>query len=42
MVVEDTATALQDLAKDVRRRFVCGTVVAITGSCGKTTAKDMV
>jgi UDP-N-acetylmuramoyl-tripeptide--D-alanyl-D-alanine ligase len=38
--VEDTTRALQDIARDVRRRS--GTrVVAITGSAGKTTTKEV-
>lgn len=37
--VEDTTRALQDLARDVRRRSGA-TVVAITGSAGKTTTKE--
>ena len=38
--VADTTRALQDVARDVRRR--CGTrVVAITGSAGKTTTKEI-
>ena len=38
--VEDTLTALQDLARFHRQRFSIP-VVAITGSNGKTTTKDM-
>jgi UDP-N-acetylmuramoyl-tripeptide--D-alanyl-D-alanine ligase len=38
--VVDTLVALQDLARAWRRRFQ-GTVVAITGSNGKTTVKEM-
>lgn len=41
ILVDDTLKALQDLAADVRQRF-SGDVVAITGSCGKTTTKGMV
>src|SRR6185436_12931876 len=38
--VEDTTRALQDVAREVRRRS--GTrVVAITGSAGKTTTKEV-
>jgi len=37
--VEDTHQALKDLATDVRRRWR-GSLVAITGSMGKTTAKE--
>lgn len=41
MMVDDTLRALQDLARDNRRR--CGLpVVAVTGSTGKTTTKDLV
>ena len=39
--VEDTTRALQELARDVRRRSQ-STVVAITGSAGKTTTKEVV
>jgi UDP-N-acetylmuramyl pentapeptide synthase len=38
--VEDTTRALQDLAREVRRRSGA-TVVAITGSAGKTTTKEI-
>lgn len=38
-VVADTTAALQALATSVRPRFEC--VVGITGSAGKTTAKEM-
>jgi UDP-N-acetylmuramyl pentapeptide synthase len=38
--VKNTTAALQALAFDVRRRFE-GPVVGITGSVGKTTARDM-
>jgi UDP-N-acetylmuramoyl-tripeptide--D-alanyl-D-alanine ligase len=38
--VEDTTRALQDLARDVRRRSG-SRVVAITGSAGKTTTKEV-
>jgi UDP-N-acetylmuramoyl-tripeptide--D-alanyl-D-alanine ligase len=38
--VEDTTRALQNLARDVRRRSGA-TVVAITGSAGKTTTKEV-
>ncbi|MFI5303375.1 MAG: UDP-N-acetylmuramoyl-tripeptide--D-alanyl-D-alanine ligase [Nitrospiria bacterium] len=38
--VEDPLTALQKIAKEVRNRFK-GPVVAITGSNGKTTTKEM-
>jgi UDP-N-acetylmuramoyl-tripeptide--D-alanyl-D-alanine ligase len=39
--VRDTTTALQDLARFVRRQ-AGATVVAITGSAGKTTTKEMI
>ena len=39
--VDDTTRALQDLARDVRRRSGA-IVVAITGSAGKTTTKELV
>jgi len=38
--VEDTLKALGDLAALVRKRF-SGRVVAITGSCGKSTTKEL-
>jgi UDP-N-acetylmuramoyl-tripeptide--D-alanyl-D-alanine ligase len=38
--VEDTTRALQDMARDVRRRSGAK-VVAITGSAGKTTTKEV-
>ena len=38
--VDDTTTALQDLAREVRRRSQAR-VVAITGSAGKTTTKEI-
>lgn len=41
IAVESTMHALSGLASDVRRRFN-GVVVGITGSCGKTTTKEMV
>jgi UDP-N-acetylmuramoyl-tripeptide--D-alanyl-D-alanine ligase len=40
VIVPDTLTALGDLARAWRARFDLP-VVAITGSCGKTTAKEM-
>lgn len=40
IAVPDTLTALGDLARAWRRRFP-GPVVSLTGSCGKTTAKEM-
>ena len=39
--VDDTTRALQDLARDVRRRSGAK-VVAITGSAGKTTTKEVI
>lgn len=41
VVVQDTWQALQDLARTVRER-VDPTVVAVTGSVGKTTTKDLI
>lgn len=41
VLVPDTLKALGDVAHFWRRRFV-GPVVAITGSCGKTTTKEMI
>jgi UDP-N-acetylmuramoyl-tripeptide--D-alanyl-D-alanine ligase len=40
VLVQDTLTALQDLAR-VYRGQLSGTIVAITGSNGKTTVKEM-
>ena len=40
VAVPDTLTALGDLAQAWRRRFTMP-VVSLTGSCGKTTAKEM-
>jgi UDP-N-acetylmuramoyl-tripeptide--D-alanyl-D-alanine ligase len=40
VAVADTLTALGDLAQAWRRRFAIP-VVSLTGSCGKTTAKEM-
>jgi UDP-N-acetylmuramoyl-tripeptide--D-alanyl-D-alanine ligase len=40
IVVDDTTRALQDIARDVRRRSGAK-VVAITGSAGKTTTKEV-
>lgn len=40
IAVQDTLTALGDLAQDWRARFAIP-VVAITGSCGKTSTKEM-
>lgn len=39
-LVKDTVVALGQLAQ-FQRRFLKGTLVAITGSCGKTTVKGM-
>ncbi|MHC0039466.1 UDP-N-acetylmuramoyl-tripeptide--D-alanyl-D-alanine ligase [Pseudoneobacillus sp. C159] len=41
LIVEDTLTALQDLAKYYRKQLNL-TVIGITGSNGKTSTKDMV
>jgi UDP-N-acetylmuramoyl-tripeptide--D-alanyl-D-alanine ligase len=41
ILVPDTLRALGDLANFWRRHFSCP-VVAITGSCGKTTTKEMI
>lgn len=41
VVVEDTVTALQDLAAYHRSRFTKLLVVGVTGSSGKTTVKNM-
>jgi UDP-N-acetylmuramoyl-tripeptide--D-alanyl-D-alanine ligase len=41
LVVDDPARALWDLAADVRSRLKCA-VIAITGSNGKTTTKEMI
>lgn len=38
--VDDATTALQAIARNWRDRFP-GTVIAITGSCGKTSTKDL-
>lgn len=42
IAVDDTLTALQRLAAGQRRRLRKGRVVAVTGSTGKTTTKDMI
>ena len=41
MLVPDTVKALGALAASYRKRFSCP-VIAITGSCGKTTTKDLI
>jgi UDP-N-acetylmuramoyl-tripeptide--D-alanyl-D-alanine ligase len=41
VVVKDTLTALADLGRAARGRLTCP-VIAVTGSCGKTTVKEMV
>ena len=41
VAVADTLTALGDLARAWRQRFLLP-VVSLTGSCGKTTAKEMI
>lgn len=41
ILVKDTLAALQDLARHNRRSFA-GLVIAVTGSNGKTTTKDMI
>lgn len=41
VLVEDTTTALGDLARFHRQRWG-RPVIAVTGSCGKTTTKDMI
>jgi UDP-N-acetylmuramoyl-tripeptide--D-alanyl-D-alanine ligase len=40
VVVEDTLRALADLGRAARRRLTCP-VIGVTGSCGKTTVKEM-
>ena len=42
LVVRDTLEALTEIAREVRRRYVDARVVAVTGSAGKTTVKDMI
>lgn len=39
--VASTVSALQDLARTVRRKWA-GTIVGVTGSAGKTTTKEMI
>jgi UDP-N-acetylmuramoyl-tripeptide--D-alanyl-D-alanine ligase len=41
ILVKDTLSALQELARHNRRNFA-GLVIAVTGSNGKTTTKDMI
>jgi len=41
VVVKDTLAALADLGRAARGRLTCP-VIAVTGSCGKTTVKEMV
>jgi UDP-N-acetylmuramoyl-tripeptide--D-alanyl-D-alanine ligase len=41
VVVRDTEAALADLGRAARARLTCP-VLAVTGSCGKTTVKEMV
>ena len=41
ILVEDTTEALGNLARYHRRR-IGATVIAVTGSCGKTTTKDLI
>ena len=40
VVVDDTLAALADLGRAARGRLICP-VIAVTGSCGKTTVKEM-
>jgi len=40
VVVDDTLRALGDLGRAARQRLACP-VIAVTGSCGKTTVKEM-
>lgn len=40
--VEDTLKALQNVAKNLRKKLINVPLVAITGSVGKTTTKDMI
>ncbi len=42
IMVDNTTTALQDLASYYRQKFVQLPVVGITGSAGKTSTKDMI
>jgi UDP-N-acetylmuramoyl-tripeptide--D-alanyl-D-alanine ligase len=41
VVVRDTLDALTDLGRAARARLACP-VIAVTGSCGKTTVKEMI
>lgn len=41
LLVEDTLRAFQQIAAAHRAAFSCLTVVGITGSCGKTSSKEM-
>ncbi len=41
LVVEDTMKALSDLAT-YYRQLLSGTIIGVTGSCGKTTTKQMI
>jgi UDP-N-acetylmuramoyl-tripeptide--D-alanyl-D-alanine ligase len=41
VLVKDTAAALTDLGRAARARLSCP-VIAVTGSCGKTTVKEMI
>jgi len=40
-VVADTHLALQQVAALIRKQFIDTPIVALTGSCGKTTTKDL-
>ena len=42
ILVEDTLKAFQDIAKGYRENYIKKPLVAITGSVGKTTTKDMI
>ena len=41
VIVKDTLAALADLGRAARERLACP-VIAVTGSCGKTTVKEMI